>query len=285
MFVRTIAGAAVITVALITAPKAQHTDSGAATPPTEALHQALEALVGTDRAQQQVIASTFLGKARKTGLPAEEDVALGELYFLALDPVAADAIFSKYLDRADRVGRMAWIRHQQIQFMAFDRHDEAEAGIAVFRARFPVSPDDLTYTSQMVGNQARRYAGAGNHAKAVELILAAVKDLPLDTPMRAFLMPATFYQSFVEAGRADEARAILTAHRDRLRQVVATAGSPLEAASVIKTRPVAHRAGVLHADWDTGALDDAPDFSRARFNAQMALDRLAQLESRRAPQE
>jgi hypothetical protein len=270
---------AVVTLLLSALSGAQSAASQDGLMPTEALHLANVALANGDRARQQEIVSPFLGKARKSALSPEEEMALGELYFLALDPRNSDAIFSKYLDRSDMVGRMAWIRHQQIQFRAFDRHDQTEADLPGFRSRFPVSPDDLTYTAMMVSNQAGRYAAAGNHAKAAELVLDDVKRLPLDLPMRSFRLLGTYFKSLLEAGKGPEARALLEAHRARLQEVVTAAGAQLEPASVVKQRAVAHRASLLHADWDTANADDDPGFSRARFNAQLALDRIRELDS------
>lgn len=248
--------------------------------PTEALHRALEALAAGDRAKQQELVTPFLDRARRTDLSPEEDMALGELFFLALNPRDSDALFVKHLGRTDKVGRMAWIRHQQIQFRAFNQTEQTERDIPAFRAKFPVVPEDLTYSSMMVSNQAGRYAAAGNHVKVVELILEDVKGLPLDVPMRSLMLPGSFIQSFVAVNRAEEARTILTNHYKALQALVARVGTGLEPASVIKARPIAHTALALHADWDTAHAEDAPDFSVTRFHAQMALDRIKQLESR-----
>jgi hypothetical protein len=214
-----------------------------------------------------------------TGLSAEEEMALAELHFLAFNPKEADAIFSRYLDRTDRIGRMAWIRHQQIQFRAFDKHDETEPAIAEFRKRFPVSPDDLTYTSSMVFNQANRYALRGDHEKAVQLVLEDLAGLPQDLPLRSFQLAGTFFASFMKVGKGAEARAILEAHRAKLAERVANTKLEVSSAAALKAAPHTHRKGYLHVDWDTGNADDEPGFDRDRFLAAMAFDRVKLLDS------
>ena len=247
--------------------------------PTEVLHRINEALAQGDRSKQGEIVRPFIAAAKKSGLSAEDDMALGEIYFLALNPRDSDAIFVKYLGRTDRLGRMAWIRHQQVQFRAFDKHDETEQAIDAFRKQFAIDPDDLTYSSVMAWNQADRYAAAKNYAKAVELILSDIKPLPLNLPFRAFRLLATHFNSFVEVGRGREARTILQSHRDALEARIAAAAMPaLLPASALRTQSRRHRPGVLHADWDTGNADDDPAFDRERFNTQLAIDRIKELD-------
>lgn len=246
--------------------------------PTDVLHMVNSALAQGDRARQGEIVRPMIALAQTSNLPPAEEMALGEIHFLALNPRDSDAIFAKHLDRTDGIGRMAWIRHQQIQFRAFDRHAETESAIAEFRKRFPVSSLDLTYTSSMVANQAARYATAGEHAKAVRLVLDDVAALPQDVPLRSFRLLGTFFGSFKAAGRAEEARAILMAHRARLQERVDKAGAALTAASALARNNYPHRHGHLHADWDTGNADDDPAFDRERFVTQIAIDRIKELD-------
>jgi hypothetical protein len=247
-------------------------------PPTAVLHMVNTELAQGDRARQGEIVRPMIALARTSSLHPAEELALAEILFLALNPKDSDAIFVKHLDRTDGLGRMAWIRHQQIQFRAFDRHAETESAIAEFRTRFPVSHLDLTYTSSMVANQAARYATAGDHATVVRLVLDDVAALPQDVPLRSFRLLGTFFGSFKAAGRAEEARAILMAHRARLQERVDKAGAALIAASALARNNYPHRPGHLHVDWDTGNADDDPAFDRERFIAQMALDRIKELD-------
>jgi hypothetical protein len=246
--------------------------------PTDALHQATAALNTGDRSKQKEIVSPFLGMAKKTGLSPEEDMALGELYFLALNPSDSDAIFVKYLDRTDKVGRMAWIRHGVVTFRAFDKRDEAERDLPRFRQQFAISADDLTYSATMVGFQAGRYAESGNHAKVVEMILEDVKPLTQDVPYRAFRLVGQYFASFAKVGRAAEARTILETHRARLQERVSKAAAGLEPVSELRKKVFPHRPGLLHSDWDTAIADDDPTFDRDRFNTQMAIDRIKEID-------
>lgn len=252
---------------------------GDASRPTEVLHKINEALAAGDRTKQGEIVAPYLALVRKTDRSPDEELALGEIYFLALNPRDSDALFSKHLERSDRIGRMAWIRHQQVQFRGFNKYSESERDLGEFRRRFPVSAEDLTYTSAMVGNVAGRYAAAGDHPRVVELVLEDVKSLPLDLPLRSFRLLGAHHASFVATNRGAEARALLQAHLEQLRKRVNAAGRAVEPASVAKTRAFAHRPGVLHADWDTANVDDQPGFSRDAFNTQMAADRIKEIEA------
>jgi hypothetical protein len=247
--------------------------------PTDALHRAQVALRLGDRKQQKALVEPHLLVARKAGLEPTEEMALGELYFMALDPVRSDAIFRKHLARTDRLGRMAWLRHQQVQFRAFENYAQCERDLSAFRRQFPVTVEDLTYSSGAALNLARRAAEAGDHARAAQLVLDDVAGLPRDVPFRAFRALGTLAESLVHAGRGPEARAILEDHRARLQARIAKAVPGLRPASSLSRDTPEHRAGHLHVDWDTGLADDEPGFDADRFATQVALDRIAEIDA------
>ncbi len=246
--------------------------------PSDVLHDVRAAIATAPPEKQREIAEPLLALARRRELSPLEDIALGDLHFLALQGGPAAAIYARYLDRTDRLGRIAWQRHQQILFRGRNLHDEAERNIPEFRKRFRPSADDLTYTGGMIANQAVRYADKGDHAKVVALILEDVAVLPRDLPLRSFRLLGTRYASFLAVGKGQEARALLQAHRTALQERIAKGGPELVAASELLKQPFTHRAGVLHADFDTLLADDAPGYEPERFATQLAIDRVKEIE-------
>src|SRR5215207_9873473 len=51
----------------------------------------------------------LLAHVRKTGLSAEEEMALGLSYFYSFDGPSAKPIFEKYMSRDDMLGRASWM--------------------------------------------------------------------------------------------------------------------------------------------------------------------------------
>jgi len=110
--------------------------------PTVALHRFHEELATADRSAQGDIAERALKVTQRGNLDDGERFALGELFFVALQPDPADSLFSLYLDGTDLRARMATQRKLRITMAAFTVYRGMEDSIRAARARFPVIPAD-----------------------------------------------------------------------------------------------------------------------------------------------
>ncbi|MGH9816367.1 MAG: tetratricopeptide repeat protein [Candidatus Acidiferrales bacterium] len=213
-------------------------------------------------------------------LSREEEFALGEAYFLAFMPDEATAIFEKFLSGRDRYSRIAWQRHLQMVFAAYDRHDDAEKLLAEYRQTFPPIAEDTSYTYQAVWNQARRYRDAGNHAKAVELILEDVNALPTDVPFSSFRLLIAYLPSFEAIGKGDEALQKVEGVIRDLKAMLVKNNQPLptgQRPQIPRTRH-AHKPGVIHNVSGYHLADDAPDFDAQKLRFRISMGMIGSLE-------
>ena len=226
--------------------------------PTVALHRFHEELATADRSAQGDIAERALKVTQRGNLDDGERFALGELFFVALQPDPADSLFSLYLDGTDLRARMATQRKLRITMAAFTVYRGMEDSIRAARARFPVIPADPWHMQAAVSTLARYHADRGEHAVAVRLVMEEIETLPEDGIFFSHALPGAFLASFQHEGKGD----VALTHMRRVREALIAAGNR----SARGERPpvASHVSGVLHR-LEEGLLTDLDDAQRQRF--------------------
>lgn len=234
--------------------------------PSAVLHDIAEGrLTLTGRSPDEIHAALgpLVERARTTDLPPDEEVALGQAWFLTFSGTRAKPWFEKHQHRDDRLGRVSRQSLLQMAFAGSKSYDDVLAGMADYRRKFRPAPEDLEHTSRVVDNLCRYYEAMGDDAKAVTMIFEDIGALSIDVPFNAFRLLATHMPALQRAGRGEAAVALMTQHRNALRARLTAAGRSMPAAPVPRTTSATHRAGVLHFDpFNDGLLEDAPSMTR-----------------------
>jgi hypothetical protein len=236
--------------------------------PSEALHEMvkLRSQANSNEEERAKFTAELLARTSKVHLSAQEEVALAFVYYLVFQPDNADLLAKRNLDRDDLAGRLSWIIHDRMLFRAYQKNEEGRELIQQFRSKFSVVPEDLVYSGWMAFDNASVYAEAGEHQKAVAVLLEDLQTVPLDKPYFTFDALAYLYESFVKVGKQQEALSWMKKHRDALRSRLASAHFAAPSLVPADLSRFPHRAGVLHYfPFPGGLAEDDPKFDRERL--------------------
>lgn len=231
--------------------------------PSQALHELVEIrLRNLKMTPSQVENATRLvvARAQTSQLDANEEVALGLLYFYSFDGLKARPILERHMQRADAYGRQAFRAVQQMTYFGQRDVGLVEQRLREFRSRFAAIPSDLTFTAEMVNNLANYYKQKSDPARATDLILEDVSRLQLDIPFRSFQNILAHFDAFRAAGRADTAQRLLENHLAAL--LAAQGDAPLRLIITDTALTLPHRSGTVHLDPFANRLfEDAAEYS------------------------
>ncbi len=174
-----------------------------------------EAMNNPDASRKEVY-EDYLPRVITSDLDDDQQFYLGEVYFFALMPEEARDAYYPLLNDGSMRARVAWQRIMQIRFRAFQMYERAARDMVNFRQAFPADPADRDYLSRQVLNFGNYYAEQGRHEKVVNVVEEELAALNYDGAYASFIHPATFIESFIAAGKKQQALTQLRAARDGL---------------------------------------------------------------------
>jgi len=173
--------------------------------PSEALTLILWDAMHRPEASRSDVFEPILPRVLVDDLDDEELFFLGEIYFFALMPEESRDAFYPLRNGRSMRARVAWQRLLQIRFRAFGMHDRVAREMIRFRETFPPDPADRSYLSTQVLNFGRLYANEGEHDKVVKTVEAELRALDYSGAYLSWMLPSVFIDSYVAAGRREQA--------------------------------------------------------------------------------
>ncbi len=213
--------AAIFTAAFFSSSVLGQGEPAAKLQPTEVVYYSLKAMAENPAARRIPTIKQYFDRLNVDELDEIQNFALGEVYFLNFKPAESLAQYEMFMDGGGLQARIAWQKAMQIHFNAYDRYEKIEGMVEDYWRKFPPITEDIWHTDWQIKNLATKYKKDGDHQKVVDIITKEVNRLPTNAPYRSLRLPATFLNSFIAAGKEDEARAMLRKSVVAMRQGLA----------------------------------------------------------------
>ncbi|HUX08968.1 MAG TPA: TlpA disulfide reductase family protein [Acidobacteriota bacterium] len=154
---------------------------------------------------REAMAAEKLAGISSTGLSRDEQLKYAELLAWAGRNDEAKKIYTELASGNDRNARAAG--KKLMSFLADDmdsNYQLFEKAIADYRAKFPPDPGDFYGLYGHVARLQRYYNDNGNEAAAEKVVRDEINYINFDAPYFSFLLEASGWEKYAEAGREQE---------------------------------------------------------------------------------